>query len=238
MKPHEITDEVMDAIRAVLKIAAAFDQRTVGKTDVLAWSLAVGEYSELELTEAVVAHYCETNDRVMPAHVRRIVKARRADRIDHNVAAIVQTARDSLLPADGAAFVAELRARTGEMAELRRPPRVPELEAPRQPPRYVGTPGQAGFTRKPHPAVEAEDTREALLRARAKTRKDRATGEDRVLNRARAVLALVDDPAVWVERARAALDPTGAAPPAPRDVTVKAAELIRADEITRREEAS
>ncbi len=82
MRPEQVTAEIIAKIESVLEIAAAFDQRTVGKGDLLAWSLAVGEWDEADLMEAVAAHYVDTNDRVMPADVAVRVKRMRRERIE------------------------------------------------------------------------------------------------------------------------------------------------------------
>jgi hypothetical protein len=60
-------------VSRVLAKAAAFDQRTIGRTDVLAWIEAIGDLDIDDALTAVTRHYRETNTRLMPADLRRIV---------------------------------------------------------------------------------------------------------------------------------------------------------------------
>lgn len=57
---------------AVLAKAAAFDRRTVGEADILAWHDALGDLPAADCLAAVTEHYRESTDWLMPAHVRRI----------------------------------------------------------------------------------------------------------------------------------------------------------------------
>jgi hypothetical protein len=68
-------------IGLVLGDAAAFDNRTVGKADSLAWFKVIGHLGVEEAREAVLAHYSETADRIMPAHVLTRVRKAHAARI-------------------------------------------------------------------------------------------------------------------------------------------------------------
>lgn len=65
----------------VLAVAAAFDRRTVGEADGMAWSMALPEVGMQPAKDAVIAHYRDTTDWVMPAHVLQIVKSIRRDRL-------------------------------------------------------------------------------------------------------------------------------------------------------------
>jgi hypothetical protein len=70
---------------ALLAFCAAYDQRTIGETDVLAWHEALESpwVPNIEIDEAqaaVVAHYRETPQRITPADVLKRVKTDRADR--------------------------------------------------------------------------------------------------------------------------------------------------------------
>jgi len=70
----------------LLAFCAAYDQRTIGKSDVEAWTEALDSpwVPDIDLDEAqgaVVAHYRETSQRVNVADVLKRVKADRADRI-------------------------------------------------------------------------------------------------------------------------------------------------------------
>lgn len=57
----------------LLTAAAAFDRRTVGEADAAAWHAAVGDLRFEDCQQAVIAHYRETSDWLMPAHVRQRV---------------------------------------------------------------------------------------------------------------------------------------------------------------------
>ena len=76
-------DETVD----LLTVAAAFDQRTVGEGDAMAWHSVVGDLDFADAQRAVIGHYTDTTDRIMPAHVRRRVKAMRADRVAREIVA-------------------------------------------------------------------------------------------------------------------------------------------------------
>lgn len=73
MTPEEVID--------LLTTAAAYDRRKVGQTDVLAWHAAVKDLDYLDAQDAVIGHYTETTDWLMPAHVRKRVKDIRAARV-------------------------------------------------------------------------------------------------------------------------------------------------------------
>lgn len=60
-------------IARVLAKAAAFDSRTVGEADILAWFEALGDLDVDDALAAVTRHYRESTDWLKPAHVRRIV---------------------------------------------------------------------------------------------------------------------------------------------------------------------
>jgi hypothetical protein len=71
------TDEVID----LLTLAASYDRRKVGESDVAAWGLAIGDLPFADTREAVIAHYRESTDWIMPAHVRQRVREVRAKRL-------------------------------------------------------------------------------------------------------------------------------------------------------------
>lgn len=60
-------------VAKVLAKAAAFDQRTVGEADVLAWYEVIGDLDVADALAAISRHYREHAERVMPADVIRIV---------------------------------------------------------------------------------------------------------------------------------------------------------------------
>lgn len=64
----------------VLAKASAFDQRTIGHADAMAWAEALDDVALADALEAVTRHYRESEHRVMPAHVRRHVEQIRRER--------------------------------------------------------------------------------------------------------------------------------------------------------------
>lgn len=68
-------------IAELLGMCAAFDRRTVGRADVTAWHLVLGDLDNHDAQQAVADHYRETREWIMPADVRRGVKTIREARI-------------------------------------------------------------------------------------------------------------------------------------------------------------
>ena len=74
----------------LLALCAAYDQRTIGDADVLAWheglqSPVVRNIDPEEAQEAVIAHYQETTQRVNVADVLKRIKTARADRLGRGI---------------------------------------------------------------------------------------------------------------------------------------------------------
>jgi hypothetical protein len=67
---------------ALLTLAAAYDQRTIGEADVLAWQAILGPTSFADAQTAVKAHYATKRDRVMPVDVIDGVRKIRNDRLE------------------------------------------------------------------------------------------------------------------------------------------------------------
>lgn len=57
-----------------LSLVQAFDQRTVGEADVIAWQSLLSDAAQADVEEAIRQHYAEETVRIMPAHVRRAVR--------------------------------------------------------------------------------------------------------------------------------------------------------------------
>jgi hypothetical protein len=76
-------DETID----LLTVAAAFDRRTIGEADAMAWQAAIGDLDFSDSRAAIVAHYQDARDWVMPSDVRKRVKALRRDRLERDIAA-------------------------------------------------------------------------------------------------------------------------------------------------------
>jgi len=64
----------------VLGKAAAFDNRTVGETDIAAWHEILGYLDVRDCLAAITTHYSEQRDRAMPADIRRLAITIRDDR--------------------------------------------------------------------------------------------------------------------------------------------------------------
>lgn len=64
----------------LLAAAAAYDQRTVGITDVAAWHKAIGHLNHTDAVTAVARYYALNRDRIMPSDVHAGVLAIRNDR--------------------------------------------------------------------------------------------------------------------------------------------------------------
>ena len=127
-------EETIDLLTA----AAAFDRRTVGKADAVAWHTVIGDLPLDDCLVAVRGHYTDTTDWIMPAHVRQRVKAMRRDRIDRAIPA----APPAELADDPGRYRAELKARIRQIADGR------SLNRAIAPPAPAGEP-PAGFTRSP-----------------------------------------------------------------------------------------
>ena len=61
-------------IARLLGMCSAYDQRTVGQADITAWHHALGDLAVERAAEAVVEHYRNSRDRIMPADVRRLAR--------------------------------------------------------------------------------------------------------------------------------------------------------------------
>src|SRR4051812_1217045 len=62
-------------VAQLLTIIASFDRRTVGKSDVEAWHLILGDLDVEDCAQAVKDHYSEQREWLMPADVRTRAKA-------------------------------------------------------------------------------------------------------------------------------------------------------------------
>jgi hypothetical protein len=66
----------------LLTLVQSFDRRTVGEADVTAWHLAVGDLPFADSQEAVIAHYRDSREWLMPADIRHRVKETRQERLN------------------------------------------------------------------------------------------------------------------------------------------------------------
>lgn len=67
-------------IARLLAFIASYDQRTVGVTDVEAWHLVAtaAQWTAPYANRAVVEHFTDQTERLVPAHITRRIRARRA----------------------------------------------------------------------------------------------------------------------------------------------------------------
>jgi hypothetical protein len=68
-------------VSKVLARMALYDNRKVGDLDVIAWLDVIGDLPFADAEQAVITHYQESRERIMPADVRQRVKAVRAERL-------------------------------------------------------------------------------------------------------------------------------------------------------------
>lgn len=64
----------------LLTMIAAFNNRTIGEADVIAWQSVLPDVPLEDAEEAVRRHYAENTEWLMPAHVRRLVRDIRTER--------------------------------------------------------------------------------------------------------------------------------------------------------------
>jgi len=79
MTPSQIAD--------LLGFCAAFDRRTVGTADALAWHTVLGDLDFNEARQAVTEHYATNRDWIMPADIREAVRAVHRDRLERHTEA-------------------------------------------------------------------------------------------------------------------------------------------------------
>jgi len=65
----------------LLALAAAFDRRTVGEADAMAWASTLDDLRLEDCIDAVKNHYRESTEWIMPSHVRAGVRAIHRERI-------------------------------------------------------------------------------------------------------------------------------------------------------------
>lgn len=119
----------------LLSLAAAFDQRTIGEADVLAWADLLAGVAYPDAQAVVKAHYATKRDRVMPVDVIDGVRKIRAERIARH--------EHELCPPpglDGAGYRDWLRQSRQEIADgTWQPPEAPPVVGGRELPEIDGT---------------------------------------------------------------------------------------------------
>lgn len=82
-------------IALLLAMVSSYDRRSAGEAEIVAWHAALDDIALEDAKQAVVAHFRESRDWLMPADVRRHVKASRQEQAGRqpaiNSAAVRQT---------------------------------------------------------------------------------------------------------------------------------------------------
>ncbi len=99
----------------LVALMALYDNRKASDPDIVAWLKVIGDLQYDDCESAVVAHYQETRERIMPADIRKRVRATRRDRIDR----AIPTAPPAELADDPGRYRAELKARIRQIADGR-----------------------------------------------------------------------------------------------------------------------
>lgn len=71
-------------VAALLALAAAYDQRTIGQSDVLAWHELLADTNAADAMAVVKNHYATQRQRLLPVDVIEGVKRIRNKRLDDN----------------------------------------------------------------------------------------------------------------------------------------------------------
>lgn len=101
----------------LLAFCAAFDRRTVGKADVLAWQTVLADIDFNAAKSAVTAHYAEETRWIMPADIRGAVREiRHAQASDFQGPGLPAAVPDAD-PDDVPAYLAALRAQRVKAAD-------------------------------------------------------------------------------------------------------------------------
>jgi hypothetical protein len=67
-------------VARVLTKCAAYDQRTIGESDVAAWHEILASYDLGDALDAVTRHYRDSTERIMPAQLRKLAAVVRDER--------------------------------------------------------------------------------------------------------------------------------------------------------------
>jgi hypothetical protein len=118
----------------LLGICAAFDNRNVDDAAVFAWYSAIKDLPYSECESAVIAHYSDSREWIMPADVRTRVRRAQRDLAEHSrIHELLDpdAYRREVEQLDGS-FLRKLEARAGRELALKAPP-VPYAEAAEPP---------------------------------------------------------------------------------------------------------
>lgn len=173
----------------LLGFCAAFDRRTVGKADVLAWQTVLADVNFDAARQAVSEHYATATRWIMPADIRQTVRAHRSTAADSIHGPGLPAEIPDADPDDVPAYLAAVRAqrvRAADGADLKPRP-VAELLAGigRQVPREVAA------VRRPGPLGRACPTCKAPIGRPCKT----PGGRERPAHTARTTTAQTEETA-------------------------------------------
>ena len=101
----------------LLGLCAAFDRRTIGKTDVLAWQTVLADVDIEAAKAAVTAHYAAETRWIMPADIRQAVLKRRAEAAADYQGPGLTTDIPDADPDDVRAYLAALRSQRTRAAD-------------------------------------------------------------------------------------------------------------------------
>lgn len=73
----------------LVALMALYDNRKASDPDVVAWLKVIGDLDYADSETAVLAHYRETRERIMPADVRTRVRALRRDRLARELPPVI-----------------------------------------------------------------------------------------------------------------------------------------------------
>lgn len=76
-------------VAALLSMCSAYDNRTIGEADVVAWHTIIGHLPVEQARAAVIDHYTRESRRIMPADVMAGAKRIRRDLLDSADASFV-----------------------------------------------------------------------------------------------------------------------------------------------------
>lgn len=121
---------------------AAYDRRTVGEADVIAWHRIIGDLPYGDCQAAVIAHYTESREWIMPADIRsRVKRAQRAADGPRRLRDLLNPAAyRRQVEAANARTLALIQARAGKTLAITGPPPVSREHEPAPAGRVIAGP--------------------------------------------------------------------------------------------------
>jgi hypothetical protein len=107
-----------DEAGLLLVHSAAYDKRTIGEPDVLAWHRALGDLSFTACQDAIDAYYREHREPIMPSDIRHGVREARPKPYERTVAQAIAESRgpgeEDMSDEEARAYLDEVAARYGK----------------------------------------------------------------------------------------------------------------------------